>query len=244
MFDVTYLGAAFAGLLSFLSPCILPIVPFYLSYLAGVGISQISQDTDLSPLARRRIILSSLLFSAGIITVFMAFGAAASLLGQFVRDYMEILRWAAAAIIILMGLHFLGVIKIAALYRQFSSSAGDTSKSSYVGAYVIGLAFAFGWTPCVGPVLSAILFMAAGADTGGTGLLLAYGLGMTLPFVLAAMFIGPFMRRMVKFRKHLPKIEKAMGGLLIVFGILIATDSISYIAQWMLEVGPDIGVLR
>ncbi|MGR3662904.1 MAG: cytochrome c biogenesis CcdA family protein [Paracoccaceae bacterium] len=246
MFDVTFFGAAFAGLLSFLSPCILPIVPFYLSYLAGVGISEISDEADLSPKARRRIIISALLFSAGIITIFMAFGATASILGQFVRDYMDILRWAAAAVIIVMGLHFLGVIKIAVLYRQFSSNAGDTSKSSYIGAYVIGLAFAFGWTPCVGPVLAAILFMAAGSETAGSGmgLLLAYGLGMTLPFILAAMFVGPFMKQMAKFRKHLPKIEKAMGVLLIVFGILIATNSISYIAQWMLEVGPDIGVLR
>ena len=117
---------------------------------------------------------------------------------------------------------------------------------SLAGAYVIGLAFAFGWTPCVGPVLAAILFTAAGTDTAAHGalLLFVYGLGMTAPFILAAFFIAPFMRWMAGFRKHLGKIEKTMGVFLIVFGILIATNSMNYIAQWMLEVGPDIGVLR
>ncbi|NNK79455.1 MAG: cytochrome c biogenesis protein CcdA, partial [Litoreibacter sp.] len=155
-------------------------------------------------------------------------------------------RYIAAAIIIAMGLHFLGVIRIGFLYRQLRADAGDTSNMSYFGAFVIGLAFAFGWTPCVGPVLAAILFTAAGAETAGTGaaLLFVYGLGMTAPFVAAALFIGPFMRWMVRFRKHLPVVEKAMGVLLIVFGLLIATNSISYIAQWMLEIAPDIGVLR
>lgn len=156
------------------------------------------------------------------------------------------LRWIAAAIIIAMGLHFLGVIRIGFLYRQFRADAGDTSNVSLLGAYVIGLAFAFGWTPCVGPVLAAILFTAAGAETASTGalLLFVYGLGMTAPFVLAALFIGPFMRWMSRFRRHLGLIEKIMGVMLIIFGILIATNTINYIAQWMLEIGPDIGVLR
>ena len=132
------------------------------------------------------------------------------------------------------------MIRIGLLYRQFRADTGATSNMSLVGAYVIGLAFAFGWTPCVGPVLAAILFTAAGQETAGTGaaLLFVYGLGMTLPFILAAMFIGPFMRWMARFRRHLPKIEKAMGALLIVFGVLIATDTMNYIGQWMLETFP------
>jgi len=140
-----------------------------------------------------------------------------------------------------MGLHFLGVIRIGLLYRQLRSDAGDTSNLGYVGAYVIGLAFAFGWTPCVGPVLAAILFTAAGQDTVGQGvfLLFAYGLGMTLPFVIAALFIGPFMSWMARFRRHLGLIEKLMGVLLIVFGILIATNTINIIAQWMLDTFPS-----
>ncbi|MCP5000996.1 MAG: cytochrome c biogenesis protein CcdA [Hyphomicrobiales bacterium] len=237
MFDVTYFGALVAGLLSFLSPCILPIVPFYLSYLAGVSMNQVSEDSNVSGAVRRRAFLSAVCFALGIITVFMGLGATATVFGQMVREYFDILRWIAAAIIIAMGLHFLGVIRIGILYRQFRADAGNTSNVSLIGAYIIGFAFAFGWTPCVGPVLAAILFTAAGQETAGQGALLlsVYGLGMTLPFVVAALFIGPFMAWMARFQRHLGIIEKLMGALLILFGFLIATNSVNIIAQWMLE---------
>ncbi|MGC1506478.1 MAG: cytochrome c biogenesis protein CcdA [Sulfitobacter sp.] len=246
MLEITFAGAAFAGILSFLSPCILPIVPFYLSYLAGIGMNQITADAQIDTSIRNRAVLAACFFAAGVITIFMGLGAAATLFGQVVREYFDILRWIAAAIIIAMGLHFLGVIRIGILYRQLRADGGSTSNVSLLGAYVIGLAFAFGWTPCVGPVLAAILFTAAGADTASTGawLLFVYGLGMTAPFILAAFFIGPFMRWMTGFRRHLGRIEKVMGAMLIVFGLLIATNSMNYIAQWMLAIGPDIGVLR
>ena len=237
MFDVSFFGAAFAGLLSFLSPCILPIVPFYLSYLAGVGMNQIAADAEVSPQVRLRAFLAACCFALGVITVFMGLGATATVFGQMVSEYFEYLRWIAGAIIIAMGLHFLGVLKIGFLYRQFRADAGSTTNVGFVGAYVIGLAFAFGWTPCVGPVLAAILFTAAGQESAGQGavLLFAYGVGMTLPFVIAALFIGPFMKFMARFRRHLWLIEKLMGALLIVFGLLIATNTINIIAQWMLE---------
>ena len=245
MMDITFLGAALAGLLSFLSPCILPMVPFYLSYLAGVGMNQISADAQIDSRTRTRAVLAACCFAAGVITIFMGLGAAATMFGQVVREYFDVLRWIAAAIIIAMGLHFLGVIRIGILYRQLRAETGASSSVSYAGAYVIGLAFAFGWTPCVGPVLAAILFTAAGADTASTGawLLFVYGLGMTAPFVLAALFIGPFMRWMHRFRRHLGRIEKAMGVMLVVFGLLIATNSMNYIALLMLEVFPNFGVL-
>ncbi|OJI94344.1 cytochrome c-type biogenesis protein [Planktotalea frisia] len=237
MFDISFFGAAFAGLLSFLSPCILPIVPFYLSYLAGVGMNQIAADAEVSPQVRMRAFLAACCFALGVITVFMGLGATATVFGQMVREYFDILRWIAAAIIIAMGLHFLGVLKIGILYRQFRADAGSTTNVGFLGAYVIGLAFAFGWTPCVGPVLAAILFTAAGQESAGQGavLLFAYGVGMTLPFVIAALFIGPFMKFMARFRRHLGLIEKLMGALLIVFGVLIATNTINIIGQWMLE---------
>ncbi|MBT8456490.1 MAG: cytochrome c biogenesis protein CcdA [Rhodobacteraceae bacterium] len=243
MFDVTLAGAAFAGLLSFLSPCILPIVPFYLSYLAGVSMNQISADGTLTRAVRLRAIMAATMFAAGVIVVFVSLGAAASTAGQFVRDWFDVLRWIAAAIIFVMGLHFLGVLRIGILYRQFRADAGATSNVSLIGAFVIGLAFAFGWTPCVGPVLAAILFTAAGAETAGRGamLLFVYGAGMTAPFIVAAAFVGPFMRWMQGFRRHLPKIEKAMGVLLIVFAVLIATETINYIANWMVMFWPQIG---
>ncbi len=240
MFDVSFVGALLAGLLSFLSPCILPIVPFYLSYLAGVGMNQISAEAEISRSVRVRAFVAACCFALGVIVVFMGLGATATAFGQVVREYFDILRWVAAAIIIAMGLHFLGVVRIGILYRQFRADAGNTSNVSLLGAFVIGMAFAFGWTPCVGPVLAAILFTAAGQDTASQGavLLFAYGLGMTLPFIAAALFIGPFMTFMARFRRHLGLIEKLMGVLLILFGVLIATNSINIIAQWMLEYIP------
>lgn len=237
MFDVSLFGALAAGLLSFLSPCILPIVPFYLSYLAGVGMNQISADAEISRGVRLRAVVSACCFALGVITIFVALGATATVFGDMVRQYFDFLRWAAAALIIVMGLHFLGIVKIGILYRQLRADAGNTSGVGFAGAYVIGLAFAFGWTPCVGPVLAAILFTAAGQETAGHGasLLFAYGVGMTAPFVLAALFVGPFMRWMSKFRRHLGTVEKITGALLVVFGLLIATNSVNVIAEWMLR---------
>ncbi len=240
MFDVSAFGALVAGLLSFLSPCVLPIVPFYLSYLAGVGMNHITADATLTPAVRARAVISALFFAAGVITIFVGLGAGATAFGQLVRDWFGVLRWFAAGLIIVMGLHFLGVIKISALYRQFRAEAGETSNLSFAGAYLIGLAFAFGWTPCVGPVLAAILFTAAGQDTTTQGmwLLFVYGVGMTAPFVLAAFFIGPFMRFMGRFRQYLGIVEKIMGLLLIIFGVLIATGTVNYIGNWLLETFP------
>ncbi len=245
MFDVSLFGAALAGLLSFLSPCILPIVPFYLSYMAGVGMNQIAESGEISRAVRMRAVMTACFFAAGVIVVFIAFGATATAFGQLFREWFDVLRWIAAAIILVMGLHFLGVVRIGFLYRQFRADAGETSNMSLAGAFVIGAAFAFGWTPCVGPVLAAILFTAAGEETVGQGvrLLAVYGLGMTLPFVLAALFIGPFMRWMRGFRRHLPKVEKAMGLLLVIFALLIGTNTINWIANWMLEAAPDLWLL-
>jgi cytochrome c-type biogenesis protein len=232
-------GAAFAGLLSFLSPCILPIVPFYLGYLAGAGAGNVAAGAPHGS-ASRAALLPAILFSLGIVTVFVALGASASFAGQFVREWFDVLRYIAAGLIIVMGLHFLGVLRIGFLYRQFRAEPGDVHALSLPMAFVLGLAFAFGWTPCVGPVLAAILFTAAGTDTAGQGawLLFAYGIGMTAPFVLAAAFIGPFQRFMTRFRKHMGVVEKVTGAMLVLFGLLIATNSVNAIAQWMLETFP------
>ena len=242
MFDVTLTGALLAGLLSFLSPCILPMVPFYLSYLAGASLQQAGEG-PVPVAVRNRAVLAAIAFALGVTTIFVGLGAAATSFGQLVREWFDILRWVAAAIIITMGLHFLGVIRIGFLYRQFRAEVGSTANVSIPGAYVIGLAFAFGWTPCVGPVLAAILFFAGGQETVGEGvrLLTAYSLGMTLPFVVAAAFIRPFLNWMSGFRRHLGRIEEAMGLLLILFGVLIATETINWIANWMVMYWPSIG---
>lgn len=242
MFDITLTGALLTGLLSFLSPCVLPMVPFYLSYLAGASIQQ-AGDGPIPVAVRNRAVLAAILFALGVTTIFVGLGAAATTFGQLVRDWFDVLRWIAAAIIIAMGLHFLGVIRIGFLYRQLRADVGSTKNVSLLGAYVIGLAFAFGWTPCVGPVLAAILFVAGGQESVGEGvrLLTAYAFGMTAPFVLAAAFIRPFLKWMTGFRRHLGRIEKAMGLLLILFGVLIATNTINWIANWMVMFWPTIG---
>jgi cytochrome c-type biogenesis protein len=237
MFDFGVTGAFLAGLVSFLSPCVLPMVPFYLSYLAGVSVNAIAAGQEPGSAVRRRAVLGALSFAAGMMTVFIGLGASASLLGQLVREWFDVLRWVAAALLVGMGLHFLGVLRIGLLDRQWQSGMGDVKAAGLGGAYVIGLAFAFGWTPCVGPILAAILFLASGTDTAGPGaiLLTAYGAGMTLPFVLAALFVRPFMNFMARFRQHLGTVERVTGGALVVFGVLIATNAMAFVGFWMLE---------
>jgi cytochrome c-type biogenesis protein len=240
MLDVTILGALAGGLIVFFSPCILPIVPFYLSYMAGASMSEISGDGVLAPGVRKRAFLASIMFSLGIITVFVLLGAAAYGLSQTFRTLQTEFRLFAAAVVLLMGLHFLGVIRIGVLNRVFQMEAGNTRNMSVLGAYLVGFAFAAGWTPCVGGVLTAVIFTASTEATALRGLLLllVFGVAMTAPFVVASLFIGPFLKFVARFRRHLPKVEKAMGVLMILFAGLIATDSVNYIAQWMLETFP------
>ncbi|WP_195822725.1 cytochrome c biogenesis CcdA family protein [Roseobacter sp. MH60115] len=240
MLDVSLLGAFLGGLIVFFSPCVLPIVPFYLSYMAGASMSEISAEGVLAPGVRRRAFAASVMFSLGIITVFVLLGAAAYGLSQSFRAAQTEFRFFAALVVLVMGLHFLGVLRIGFLNRAFQVQAGDTQAMSVLGAYVVGLAFAAGWTPCVGGVLTAVVFTASTEATALRGLilLLVFGVAMTAPFVVAALFIGPFLRFAARFRRHLPKVEKAMGLLLLLFAALIATDSVNHIAQWMLETFP------
>ena len=239
MLEVSILGAFFGGILVFFSPCILPIVPFYLSYMAGVGMASFNEDGKLPDDIRYRAIVSSIAFSLGIITIFVLLGAAAFSISKTFQSYIDEFRYLASAIILVIGLHFLGIVRIAFLNRQFSLQAGDTSNMSILSSYIVGLAFAAGWTPCVGGVLAAVLFTASFEETAlkGVGLLLVFGLGLTLPFVLAAAFIKPFLQVSLRFKAHLNKFEKAMGLLLIAFAVLLLSNSVNSIAFWMLEMG-------
>lgn len=240
MLDVTLLGAFAGGLIVFFSPCVLPIVPFYLSYMAGASMAEIGADGALAPGVRRRAVLASTMFSLGIVTVFVLLGAAAYGLSQSFRGAQTEFRAIAATIVFVMGLHFLGVLRIGFLNRALHLKAGETTNMSILGAYVVGFAFAAGWTPCVGGVLTAVVFTASTEATAARGLLLllVFGVAMTAPFVIASLFIGPFLKFAARFRRHLPKVEKAMGLLLILFAVLIATDSVNHIAQWMLTTFP------
>jgi cytochrome c-type biogenesis protein len=244
MFDISYGGALIAGLLSFLSPCILPIVPFYFTYMAGISMSELRSDNTLAPGAQRRLVVSAVFFALGVTTIFVLLGLGATAAGQVFREWKEPLSYVAAAILLVFGLHFLGVMRIPFLYREARVEA-QANPATVLGAYVMGLAFGFGWTPCVGPALAAILMVASMQESlwhGGT-LLLVYGLGMTAPFVLAAFFARPFLGWMQRNRKYLGYVEKAMGVLLIVFAVLIATNTIGWIAQWMIETFPSFGKL-
>jgi cytochrome c-type biogenesis protein len=238
--DVTAGGAFVAGLLSFASPCVLPLVPPYLAYIGGVSIEQWRDAGGAK--TRTRVVLAALCFVAGFSTVFVALGATASWIGQAVSGYLGILGYLAGSLIALMGLHFLHVIRIPWLDR--SVRVGIAGRPvGLIGAYVMGLAFGFGWSPCVGPVLTAILLMAGAADSAGEGarLLLVYSLGIGVPFLLAAAFASGFMRWSARLRVRLGLIERAMGALLVVAGILIFSGQMPTIAFWLIETFPALG---
>src|SRR4051812_6519067 len=239
MLEVSFAAALFGGLISFLSPCVLPLVPPYLSYLAGVTLDEMQARDDWG--VRRRAILTALLFVAGFTTVFVLLGATASALGNVVRQHIGLLSTLAGAAIIVMGLHFMGLFRIGFLYREARLS--PTKSVDVWGAYVIGLAFAFGWTPCIGPILAAILAVAASEQTvtRGAGLLAIYSLGLGIPFVIAAFAIEPFAAFLARFKKYLRRVEQVMGGLLVLTGIAFLTGSVNELSVWLLEVFPGLG---
>jgi cytochrome c-type biogenesis protein len=239
--NVDYVTAFGAGALSFLSPCVLPLVPAYLCYMAGVTVDDFRQDAA-GTASRVKLLNASFLFVLGFSTVFVALGAGASSIGQFLRAWQNEIALLAGLLIIAMGLNFLGVLKINLLSREarFQSNA-----SGPLAAYVMGLAFAFGWTPCIGPVLGPILTMAGGQETvvQGALLLAVYSLGLGVPFILAALFSGAFMRFMGRFRSHMGKVEKIIGVLLILAGVFFMTGGIQSASFWLLETFPALGTL-
>ena len=238
--DVTILAALLAGLVSFLSPCVLPLVPPYLVYLAGTSLERLA-EAEPPPRVRRDTVIAAVLFVLGFSTVFVTLGASASAIGALMRFYSNELAIIAGIIIIVMGLHFLGVTPIAFLHRQ--ARLHVAKPVGLWGAYVIGLAFALGWTPCIGPILAAILAVAASKATvaKGAGLLAVYSLGLGIPFMLAAFAIEPFAAFLARFRAHLAMVEKAMGGLLVLTGIAFLTGFVTQASFWLLETFPVLG---
>jgi cytochrome c-type biogenesis protein len=240
MTDLTLTGVLLAGLISFLSPCVLPLVPPYLAYMAGTSVSAMKAEGRGLDL---RVVLASALFVLGFSTVFVLLGAGASSMGRVLRVYGDTLAIVAGVMIIIMGLHFLGVFRIGLLYREARFQVARPA--GFVGAYLMGLAFAFGWTPCIGPVLGAVMAV-AGAQatvTQGMGLLAVYSLGLGIPFLLAAFFMGRFMGVMDRLKPHMGKIEKAMGALLVLTGLAFLTGGIATASYWLLETFPALGRL-
>jgi cytochrome c-type biogenesis protein len=235
--DVTLPAAAFAGLLSFLSPCVLPLVPPYLTFIAGTTIEEISAEGEGA--ARREVALAAILFVLGFSTIFVALGATASVFGQVVRAHLEILSALAGLAIIAMGLHFLGLFKLGFLYREKRLQV--TKPVGLWGAYVMGLAFAVGWTPCIGPILAAILAVAGSTQTvgRGAGLLAIYSAGLGVPFLVAALMIEPFFRFIKRFSRHFGTVEKIVGVLLVLTGIGFMTGGIEVASSWLIQAFPN-----
>jgi cytochrome c-type biogenesis protein len=228
-----------AGVLSFLSPCVLPLVPPYLTYMSGASFEQLREDGTTAGVLWRRSVGTSLFFILGFSLVFITLGATATAFGQAFRQALPILTPIAGLLIIAMGLHFLGVLRIGFLDRQLRH-LGPQTASGPVGGFLLGLAFAVGWTPCIGPVLAAILSVSATQDTAyqGAALLAVYSLGLGVPFLLAGIAIGPFLTFFDSFRRHLGTVEKVMGGLLVLTGLLFITGQFTRLSYWFLETFP------
>jgi cytochrome c-type biogenesis protein len=238
--NVSIIAALLAGMLSFLSPCVLPLVPPYLVYLTGTSLERLA-GAETEPQVRRETIAAALLFVLGFSTVFVALGASASAIGGLLRIYAGPLSILAGVGIIIMGLHFLGLTPIAWLMRE---KRLDMAKPVGLwGAYLMGFAFALGWTPCIGPILAAILAVAASETTlaKGAGLLAVYSLGLGVPFLIAALAVEPFAAFLARFRAHLGLVEKAMGGLLVLTGIAFLTGTVSEMSYWLLQTFPALG---
>jgi cytochrome c-type biogenesis protein len=239
MTELSLLVIFFAGLLSFLSPCVLPLVPPYLAYMAGISVGDMAEAKE----TRRRVLFTACVFVLGFSTVFILMGAGASSIGRILRVYADPLSKVAGIVIILMGLHFLGVFRIGLLYREARMDVGRPT--GFLGAYLMGLAFAFGWTPCIGPVLGSVMAVAASqaSVTRGMGYLAVYSLGLGLPFLLAAAFMGPFMRLMGSLKSRMGLIEKIMGVLLVLTGLAFLFGGMAIAAGWLLDTFPALGNL-
>ncbi|MCW5696535.1 MAG: cytochrome c biogenesis protein CcdA [Bauldia sp.] len=252
MADATLWSVFTAGIISFVTPCVLPLVVPYLCFLAGVTLDDLGESTNAE--IRRRVLANSAAFVLGFSAVFIALGATASAIGQSLRrldmtvnlfgTQVGLFSVVAGVIIIAMGLHFLGVYRIAFLDREARFQVRQ-KPTGLLGSFVVGLAFGFGWTPCIGPILGTVLSVAGTEETVGRGavLLAFYSLGIGVPFLIAAFFAGPFMRLMRRFRRYMGTVEKVMGGLLVATGILFIFGQMTAFSFWLLETFPALGTI-
>ncbi|MDO5643672.1 MAG: cytochrome c biogenesis protein CcdA [Paracoccus sp. (in: a-proteobacteria)] len=241
LIDASFLAAAsvalIAGVLSFLSPCVLPVVPPYLAYMTGISVGGLKSG-------ERSAVPAALMFVLGLSTVFLAMGFTASSFGRAFAEYKDGLARIGGVLVIIMGLHFLHVFRIPMLNQEARLDAGDQGGSA-LGAYVLGLAFAFGWTPCIGPLLGSILTLSMneGEVGRGTGLLGVYALGLGIPFLLSAIFVNRAIGLMNRVKPYLKTVERVMGALLVVIGVMLITGRMTDLSLWMLDTFPALGVL-
>ena len=229
--NVTLVAAFVAGFLSFISPCVLPLIPGYISFVSGASLEEMRQG---GLAARRQVLVRSIAFVLGFSVVFVALGASASAIGSFVSDKLNILTKIAGALIILFGLHMMGVFRLAFLDNEKRAQT-RRKPTGPLGAFLVGLAFAFGWTPCIGPILAGILVVAGSRETVGEGVLLlaVYSLGLGVPFLLTSVAIDRFFSVAAAIRRHYHAIEMASGGLLVAIGVLIFTEQLTVIVRYL-----------
>jgi cytochrome c-type biogenesis protein len=236
--SVGVLVAFTAGLFSFLSPCVLPLFPSYVSFITGMSVSDLT--ADLTGAARRRVMLHALAFVLGFSLVFVALGASFSAAGQFLLDYRNLIRQVGGALIVLFGLYIAGVFKLAAMGRTMQFQLRE-KPAGYLGSLLVGLTFAIGWTPCVGPILGAILSLAGTSETvqRGIGLLIAYSAGLGVPFLISAVALGAFLKFFKRYRPLIPIMERTAGVLLVIVGVLVFTNYYIVLNSWAISITPE-----
>jgi cytochrome c-type biogenesis protein len=227
-----------AGLFSFLSPCVLPLFPSYLSFITGMSVADLSGE--LGGGARRRVMLNALAFIVGFSAVFVTLGASFSALGQWLLDYREWIRRIGGALIVLFGLYIAGLLKIA-LFGQTRQLQVREKPAGYLGSLLVGVTFAIGWTPCVGPILGGILSLAGTAETveRGVGLLVAYSAGLGIPFFLSALALGSFLKLFRRYRPLIPVVERAAGVVMVIVGVLVFTNYYVVLNAWAISLTPE-----
>ena len=241
--EISYLAAAGAGAFSFLSPCVLPLVPAYLSFVAGTSLDQLTAEEGVDPAVVRGTVLAAVAFVLGFTTVFVVLGASASALHALIFQHVGVLSRIAGVAIVGFGLHYLGVFRWLGWFRFLQSDTryyGHERPTHLAGAFGIGIAFAFGWTPCIGPILATILTVAASSESlsFGVSLLAVYSLGLGLPFILAALALPAFLRFSKSFRRHLRGVERAAGVVLVATGTLMLLNMWSSLGFYLLEAFP------
>ena len=239
--EITYWGAILGGVLSFVSPCVLPLVPSYVTFITGLSFDELTA-ADQGPRVRRLTLIHSLGFILGFSLVFIALGATATAAGQFLRAYQDTLRVAGGILIILFGIYLTGIVKIPALSRERKMRLSG-KPLGVLGSVLVGITFAAGWTPCIGPILASILLYASTAETVGTGVLLlsVYSLGLGLPFLIASLGMNSFLAASRGLRKSLHTIEVVSGVVLIVFGIALVTNMFSLFVGYLARFLPAVG---
>ncbi|MBI5655605.1 MAG: cytochrome c biogenesis protein CcdA [Geobacter sp.] len=234
--NISFIGAFFAGLLSFLSPCVLPLIPSYITYITGLSFADLQEEHPAHKV-RQQTIIHSLLFIAGFTIVFVLLGASATFIGGFLQEHMALIRKVGGVLIIIFGIHVTGLVPMHALLSERRVSI-QRKPAGYLGSLLVGLAFAAGWTPCIGPILASILMVAATEDTvyHGIALLLTYSMGLAIPFFLSALAMHKFLVLFNRFKKHIRIFEIVTGLFLIVVGVMIFTNYLTVLGRFSLKI--------